>query len=236
MSVYNRLVNLEEELNMPQRLAHLFADTRYLHLPVGRGCIAVITTWAAQAMDFPILQSMVGWLILWWAALATGEIVSCYLCTHRALRKGFPWERKFTGKLLLVFIVLVAMSLDWMLHKLGSALPGEWQGALGVIPLPITTASLVWLNIAEGARIIVNIGETEGRDSIPPVVRWVLLKMKQVDEARFPGTGTPQERWSDPEKLTDAQIRELLLQGGIIDADGKLATPPRKPRKEKKDA
>ena len=213
-----------ELMEMPARLVNLVRDTHYFPA----------TPWkvvgSVYAITFPLLGSLVGWLVVWWLALAILELVSCYIATHVRLRSAFPWERRLVGKLMLGFLIPVAMSLDWMIYQLGAQLPGEIGATFAdFLPLPVTTGSLVWMNVAEGIKVVRNIRESEGNDAIPPVIRWFLAQLQRMDRERFPDSEHATfERWTDrmARDLSDEDIRELLLRGGIIDADGRLTTPP----------
>lgn len=144
-------------------------------------------------------------------AMSTLELFSCYFVTARPKRREFPWEPKITGKLLVVFLVLVSLLLDGVLYFGAQTLPPDFLPLLRRGLLPITMSSLTWLIIAEAARTVHNVSRNPAEVSIPPMILWFIRQWRKEDEANYPGEQLPNTRRID--HLTEDDVRHMLERG-----------------------
>lgn len=158
-----------------------------------------------------------GWFTLTLLLLSTLELATCYYGKTDSEKKAFHWEKHIVGKLMIISIGIVALILDSIIVVILRTLPGQYQfPLLGSGFLPVTVGALIWLNTAEGIRVLNNVARSQGADTIPPILSWFLRKIRQTDEARYhsvlgqhaPTVGPPRHRWQ--ENLTEEEIAAYL--------------------------
>lgn len=154
-----------------------------------------------------------GFFLVALLALNTLEMLSAWWTTPRGDRGAFGWETRIVGKLLILALVAVSLLLDGMIYFGSTMLPHDVLPLLQKGFLPITISSLVWLIVAEASHTVQNIRQSPRAASyIPPVVVWVLNRIRKEDAERYPGPLPRPRRRIDT--LTEEDIRDMLENPG----------------------
>lgn len=158
-----------------------------------------------------------GWFTFTLLLLSTLELATCFYGKNDEDRRAFGWEKHIIGKLMIASIAIVALILDSIIVTIVNTMPEHYSfPLLGSGFLPITLGALIWLNTAEGIRVLNNVRRSQGDSVVPPIMRWFLEGIRKTDEARYhavlgknvPDTPPPPHRWYD--NLTDEEIEDFI--------------------------
>ena len=155
---------------------------------------------------------MLGVLLL----LMTVELVTEYMGMAPSERKVYVWEREISGKIMLLFLVILSSLCDAMLYAVSHYLPREyWFLDNGYMFMTITT--IIWLAGAQIIKITTNVAESEGNDNIPPTfdmlvrhIQWVVRNLRRVDQKRMEDAGIQRPPARAIDTLSDADLAEFL--------------------------
>jgi hypothetical protein len=198
------------------RLAWVEAG-RYIVDVDSKAVLAGIGITAALEIAWPQLLAP-GWFVFTLLILNSLELGTCFRGKHPLERRDFNWERHIVGKLMILSIAIVALVMDSMVLVIARTIPTLYEfPVIGQGFLPITVATLFWLNSAEAYRVIKNVANSEGDMYIPPMVLWILRQIKMTDEARYhvlagqhlpKDVPTPPKRWYD--NLTEEEVQDFV--------------------------
>lgn len=192
---------------------------------------------AVAEFTMPGKWPLVGMLFLGMLVAMSIELGAGYATLPRAERKLFQWNTEIVGKLLLISLVAVSLILDGVIFASVAAFDFKNLPILGSGWPFVTCTSLLWLMVAQCAKVVEHVRTSEGPGMIPPPMEFVmrqveaaLRRMRGIDRARYQQTHPGEEppgRWQD--NLSPGQLARILA---IMEEDVEAKPEPQPTQEE----